>query len=138
LRPPQSQADGSSPLLAYLQRQQPRWIAAVDALAAQYAERREQVERQVDHYANIYSGQRAAMVYDVVASRRRRHLERVQPLVQVFSTRPAAASLSALAEHGPGPGLSLMAAGQRGFFDQVMVSFDFTGGTFQLNRRGNA
>jgi hypothetical protein len=82
-------------------------------LAAQYAERREQVERQVDQYTNIYAGKRAAMVYDVVASRRRRYLRRVQPLVQVFSTRPAAASLAALAEHGLGAGLSLMAAEMR-------------------------
>jgi hypothetical protein len=112
-REPQSRADGSSPLLAYLQHQQPRWTAAVDALAAQYAERREQVERQVDQYANVYAGQRAAMVYDVVASRQRRYLERVQPLVKVFAARPAAESLAALAEHGPGPGLSLMAAETR-------------------------
>lgn len=110
VRPPQGGADGTSPLLAYLQRQQPCWTTAVDALAHQYAERREQVERRVDEYGNVYAGRRAAMVFDVVASRQRNYLKRVRPLVQVFTTRPAAESLGALAEQGPGLGLSLIPA----------------------------
>lgn len=108
VRPPRSRADGPSPLLAYLQHQQPRWTTAVDALAAQYAERRGQIAARVDGYGTVYAGRRAAMVFDVVASRQRNYLKRVRPLVQVFSTRPAAESLAALADHGPGLGLSLM------------------------------
>jgi hypothetical protein len=71
-------------------------------------ERHPGVEAGVAHYSAVYSGRRAAMVFDVVASRQRDYLNKVRALVADFERRPAAASLAALASNGPGPGLSLM------------------------------
>jgi hypothetical protein len=73
-----------------------------------WEERHPGVGTSVAHYSAVYSGHRAAMVFDVVASRRRVYLSRVRRLVADFEQRPAAASLAALASNGPGPGLSLM------------------------------
>jgi hypothetical protein len=73
-----------------------------------WKERHTGVETDMAHYSAVYSGRRAGMVFDVVASRQRDYQNKVRTLVADFELRPAAASLAALASNGPGPGLSLM------------------------------
>jgi hypothetical protein len=96
-----------SPLLAIL-RARSGWDAAMTELRKFWEERHPGVETGVAHYSAVYSGRRAAMVFDVVASRQRDYLNRVRRLVADFEQTPAAAGLAALASNGPGPGLSLM------------------------------
>lgn len=75
-----------------------------------WKERYPGVEAAVAQYPAVYSGRRAAMVFDVVASRKRDYLKKVRALVVDFEQRPAATNLAALASNGPGPGLSLMSS----------------------------
>jgi hypothetical protein len=82
----------------------------MDELRKFWKERHPEVETDMTHYSAVYSDRRAAMVFDVVASRQRNYLNRVRALVAHFQQRPAAASLAALASNGPGPGLSLMSS----------------------------
>lgn len=98
-----------SPLLATL-RTRPGWDAAMAELRKFWEVRRLGVETAVAHYSAVYSGRRAAMVFDVVASRQRNYLNKVRALIVDFEQRPAAAGLAALASNGPGPGLSLMSS----------------------------
>jgi hypothetical protein len=67
----------------------------------------QQARADAEAYAAVYEGQRAPMVFDVVASRQRRYTNRVVPLVARFSETPASASLEALAADGPGDGWGL-------------------------------
>jgi hypothetical protein len=97
-----------SPLLAAL-RTRPGWDVAIAELRRFWEERYLGVEIDVAAYSAVYSGRRAAMVFDVVASRQRDYLRKVRALVATFEQRPAAASLAALASNGPGAGLSLIA-----------------------------
>jgi hypothetical protein len=53
-----------------------------------WEERHPGVETDVAHYAAVYSGRRAAMVFDVVASRQRNYLNKVRRLVADFDRRP--------------------------------------------------
>jgi hypothetical protein len=98
-----------SPLLAVL-RSRPGWDVAIVELRKSWQERYPGIRTEVAQYPAVYSGRRAAMVFDVVASRQRDYLKKVRPLVAAFEQRPAAASLATLATSGPGPGLSLMPA----------------------------
>lgn len=98
-----------SPLLAAL-RARPGWDAAIAELRKFWEERYPRVETDLARYPALYSGRRAAMVFDVVASRQRDYLKKVRSLVAAFEQRPTSASLAALADNGPGPGLSLMPA----------------------------
>jgi hypothetical protein len=97
-----------SPLLLASLRARPGWDAAMAELRKLWEERHPGIEGDVAHYSAVYSGRRAAMVFDVVASRQRKYLNKVRALVTDFEQRPAAAGLAALARNGPGPGLSLM------------------------------
>jgi hypothetical protein len=95
-----------SPLLTQM-RTRPWWETAISSLRQLVDERYGAVETRIERYAAVYDQRRAAMVFDVVASRRRNYERRVRRLVGEFEQRPAAASLAALAETGPGKGLSL-------------------------------
>jgi hypothetical protein len=82
------------------------WAAAMTRLHALNNEHGEQALERVAGYATRYQGRRAAMVFDVVASRQRPYETRVRSMVDVFSQTQAAASLAALGRDGPvGPGL---------------------------------
>lgn len=61
-------------------------------------------------YAATYSGRRAAMVVDVVASRQRRYETRVMKMVASFEERGEVQTLADLAAKGPGEGLGLRPA----------------------------
>lgn len=79
----------------------PGWGPAItslrQALAGQGADVRERAER----YGHEYFHRRAAMVFDVVASRQRRYRSRVLPMVAEFEKTAASASLVVLARTGP-------------------------------------
>lgn len=79
----------------------PGWSAAVialkQALTTHGAETRDRAER----YGREYSQRRAAMVFDVVASRQRRYRSRVLPMVAEFEKTPASASLLDLSRKAP-------------------------------------
>jgi hypothetical protein len=60
-------------------------------------------QRQAQRYVH----RRAAMVFDTVASRHRRPSRRMLPVLERFAQSPAATSLAALAEQGPGDGWGL-------------------------------
>ncbi|WP_134124148.1 hypothetical protein [Kribbella kalugense] len=64
-----------------------------------------EAEERAKDYANVYAGRRAAMVFDVVASRQRRYLQRVLPMVERYEA--SMPTLSSLAANGPGQGHSL-------------------------------
>lgn len=97
-----------SPLLAAL-RARPGWDVAMTELRGFWKARQPGVETDdTVAYSAVYSARRAAMVFDVVASRQRDYLRKVRALVADFERRPAAADLAALASNGPGLGLSLM------------------------------
>lgn len=66
-----------------------------------------EAHQRAANYGERYQGQRAAMVFDVVASRQRRYQARVLPMVEAFARTPASSSLAALAEQGPGLGHGL-------------------------------
>jgi hypothetical protein len=78
-------------------------------LRQRWEERNQTVETRPERYAAVYVQRRAAMVFDVVASRQRDYARKVRQLVSEFEQRQAAESLAALADAGPGTGLSLMA-----------------------------
>jgi hypothetical protein len=58
-------------------------------------------------HAGRYAQRRPAMVFDTVASRHRRPSRRMLPVLERFAQSPAATSLAALAEQGPGDGWGL-------------------------------
>ena len=77
------------------------WLAALNRLAAFCDLHGEQAGSNAAEFANLYHGERASMVFDVVASRRRQYEERVLPWVASFRRSLAARSLSTLANMGP-------------------------------------
>lgn len=85
----------------------PGWGTAVTALAALQDERGAEAAERANALPRLYAGRRAVMVVDAVASAQRPYTTRVRRLVDTFETRPGAASLAALAVHGPGDGLGL-------------------------------
>lgn len=90
-----------------LLRERDGWSTAVESLRAVHATHGAEAKKRAAQYGRVYVGRRAAMVFDVVASRQRRYEQRVVPLVERFALLPAAESLNALAAHGPGPGFGL-------------------------------
>jgi hypothetical protein len=85
----------------------PGWKEAIERLTDLYRRHGDQAAVEASHYSTVYRGRRAAMVFDVVASRQRRYIQRVRPWVEAFQQTPAAASLSSLAEFGPALTFSL-------------------------------
>jgi hypothetical protein len=75
----------------------PGWTDTLMRLNGLYRAHVDQATEEAAHSAGIYRGHRAAMVFDVVASRQRRYIQRVRHLVERFQQTPAAASLRALA-----------------------------------------
>jgi hypothetical protein len=87
--------------------QRPGWASALERLGKLYRAHVDQATDEAAQYAAVYERRRASMVFDVVASRRRRYIPRVRSMVERFQQMPAAANLRALAEEGPGDGFGL-------------------------------
>src|SRR5689334_21816470 len=85
----------------------PWWPSAMANLRGRLEAHGEAATAAADAYAERYRGRRAAMVFDVVASRQRRYERTVLPKVEAFAATPAAASLAVLAQYGPGQGWGL-------------------------------
>ncbi len=85
----------------------PQWKHAMTRLRALLDQHGAEAHQRAANYSERYKGQRAAMVFDVVASRQRCYETRVLPMINVFTRTPAASSLRALAEQGPGIGHGL-------------------------------
>jgi hypothetical protein len=73
------------------------WDLALTNLEKLIATKGPEAHVEAEKYASRYQGRRAAMVFDIVASRQRRYQSRVLPMVAKFETSEAAASLSVLA-----------------------------------------
>jgi hypothetical protein len=84
-----------------LLRKRPGWDDALGSLQGLYQSHGDGANTRAAEYASLYREHRAAMVFDAVASRQRRYVPRVLPLVAAFQQTPAAASLSSLAKLGP-------------------------------------
>lgn len=80
----------------------PQWPTAIARLGALYEAHGAEAEARAHRYADRYRGRRAAMVFDVVASRQRRYETRVLPMVDRFAQTEAARSLEALVRLGVG------------------------------------
>ncbi len=80
---------------------QPGWPEALKRLAELNDTYGSQAVADATRYADHYRGRRAAMVFDVVASRQRTYKNRVLPWVERFEATPPARSLAALASIGP-------------------------------------
>jgi hypothetical protein len=76
-----------------------QWEHAMTRLRALFDQHGSEAYQQVANYSRRYQGRRAEMVFDVVASRRR---DSDLPVAEAFVRTPAASSLRALAEQGPG------------------------------------
>ncbi len=81
------------------------WDDAMAALESAYSAHGEAVRERALEHGNKYAGRRAAMVFDVVASRQRNYQARVLPMVEDWEQRGV--SLGQLADEGPGDGLGL-------------------------------
>lgn len=89
-------------------RSHPSWNAAADQLRTLHSEHPE-AARAADGYAERYAHRRASMVFDVVASHRRRYREVVLPAVRRFEAQWPDLTLAGLATGGPFAGLGLPA-----------------------------
>lgn len=78
----------------------PAWSGAVERLSSLYESKGAEASQHAAAIADRYRGRRAAMVFDVVASRQRRYHAVVRSKIEQFKNTPAAASLAALAELG--------------------------------------
>lgn len=86
----------ATPEMLTLLRKREGWAEAVTKLK-DLAERKGDDARDAARaYANVYEGRRGAMVFDVVASRRRKYTARVRPLVAKWEASVSASSLDAL------------------------------------------
>lgn len=83
------------------------WTDGMRNLRLLYDEHGGEARARADAHGQVYAGRRAAMVFDVVASRQRKYTQRVEPMVKKFAATPGAKSLSSLAKHGPGRGYGL-------------------------------
>lgn len=81
-------------------RERPGWAAAVENLNRLVAVHGVQARASAVQYANVYTGRRGAMVFDVVASRQRKYRERVLPLVARWEENSSAPTLRELASAG--------------------------------------
>lgn len=84
-----------------LLRRSPAWDGFTRALHARAADRLPAARAAAEQYGSVYQGRRAAMVFDVIASRQRRYTSRVLPLVRRFEGTPEAASLARSRRQGP-------------------------------------
>jgi hypothetical protein len=81
-----------------------QWEHAMTRLRALLDHHGAEAHRRAANYSERYKGQRAAMVFDVVASRQRRS---DLLIIEAFTRTPAGSSLRVLAEQGPGIGHGL-------------------------------
>lgn len=79
----------------------PGWDEAMARLKDLLDEREAEARAAAAGYADVYAGRRAAMVFDVVASRQRKYETRVQSLIRTFESTDASRSLHALANDPP-------------------------------------
>lgn len=86
-----------------------QWPSAVAALGELLSQHGDEAREEAASFADTYRERRAAMVFDVVASRQRRYESRVVPMVTAFEATQQAGSLGYLAQHGPGGGFGLRA-----------------------------
>ena len=84
-----------------LLRQHPGWAGAVARLTALAQTRGAEARAAAQQYPEVYAGRRGSMVLDVVASRQRRYVSRVLPLVTRWQAAHPPGSLAALAESPP-------------------------------------
>jgi len=84
------------------------WQAALESLSALRNVHGQEARSKAESLAEEYWGRRAAMVFEVVASRQRRYETRVLPMVAKFE-QSRQASLESLAQDGPGDGYGLRA-----------------------------
>lgn len=88
-------------LIAALLTKRLGWAEGIKQLGALHQQRGAEAVNKAASYATLYKGRRAAMVFDVVASRQRKYERVVLPWVEQFNTEPGAASLAALSNLGP-------------------------------------
>ena len=82
------------------------WPAALESLRALHNVHGQEARSKAESLSEEYQGRRAAMVFEVVASRQRRYATRVLPMVVKFE-QSRQASLESLARNGPGDGYGL-------------------------------
>ncbi|KHL18319.1 hypothetical protein CLV56_3257 [Mumia flava] len=82
-------------------RRRPEWSNAVEKLRELLATHDEEARRSAEEYGRYYEGRRGAMVFDVVASRQRRYLQRVRPLVDQWTADVGEPTLEVLAQKTP-------------------------------------
>lgn len=78
------------------------WATGMGNMRAVLDQHGSEAEERAKDYANVYAGRRAAMVFDVVASRQRRYNPRVLRMVKHYETTTP--TLTFLAANGPGDG----------------------------------
>lgn len=88
-------------LLATL-RQRSEWGEAKESFAELWHANGQEAITRAREYADVYAGNRAAMVLDVVLSRQRNYRETVVPIVSDWMTKNPKRTLAALAANGPG------------------------------------
>jgi hypothetical protein len=86
--------------IAELLEEDATWRAGLGVVRKLRDEHGEHASVEAMTYAKTYEGRRAAMVFDVVASRQRRYMARVVPMVAEFERTPQARSLERLADDG--------------------------------------
>ena len=86
----------------------PWWREGTRNLHERYQAHGDAAKERATEYAQRYADRRAAMVFDVVLSRRRRYT-RVEKLASEFAETRQGGSLEALAAEGPGDGYPLRA-----------------------------
>lgn len=89
-----------SPELVVL-RQRPEWSRAIGNLKALADAHGAKAKADAKQYASVYANRRGSMVFDVVASRRRKYTSRVLPTVRRWEDKHSGGSLTALANHAP-------------------------------------
>lgn len=83
------------------------WPGAVENVRQLLEGHGAEAEQRASEFGQRFAGRRAVMVFDVVASKRRKYLTRVVPMADRFEmTDP---TLQTLAEEGPGDGFGLRA-----------------------------
>ena len=85
----------------------PGWSQGMGALMALDVEHGGTARERASNFSQVYQGRRAAMVFDVVASRQRKYDSRVRTMVATFEQSRSAHNLHSLANNGPGEGHGL-------------------------------
>lgn len=85
----------------------PWWAEGMANLRLLYETHGAEARDRAEAHGRVYVDRRAAMVFDVVASRQRKYDQRVKPLLERFAATPASKSLASLARRGPGEGYGL-------------------------------